>query len=192
MHNTRPVRRIISWFSVGAFCLAMLSSARAEDLGESKSAFFFKDKSGVTHSAGIVRHYWRVPIVHPFAKLDTRFDKTLLRAASFAQERSNAHSKARCWHYVKEALIASGAITSYPKSAYAFQAGDELVKSYGFKRLSVRDPYMAPQGAVLVYAHGASGFGHVEIRTKSGFVSDYFSKNRCKYPLIAAYAKYGS
>jgi hypothetical protein len=51
---------------------------------------------------------------------------------------------------------------------------------------------MAPVGAVLVYSHGTSGYGHVEIRTKNGFVSDYFSKNRCKYPLIAAYVKYST
>lgn len=186
------MRRLISWISAGAFGLAILSSARAEDLGETKSDFFFKDQTGATRSAGIVRHYWKVPIVHPFAKSDARIDKKLLRAATFAQERSNAHSKARCWHYVKEALVAAHVISSYPKTAYAYQAGDELVKDYGFKRLAVRDPYMAPLGAVLVYAHGSSGYGHVEIRTKNGFVSDYFSKNRCKYPLIAAYAKYGT
>jgi hypothetical protein len=172
---------------------AVISAHAAElPLGESDSDFVFKDKNGRTESAHVIRHYWRVPIVHPFAKVDPRLDGTTVRAATFAQERANARSKGRCWHYVKEALVAAHVISSYPKTAYAYEAGDELVRSYGFKKLSVRDPYQAPIGAVLVYAHGTSGFGHVEIRTKNGFVSDYFSKNRCKYPLIAAYAKLSS
>ena len=44
---------------------------------------------------------------------------------------------------------ASGIISSYPKTAYAKQAGDELVRDYGFKKLPIRDPYKAPIGAVL-------------------------------------------
>jgi len=47
-----------------------------------------------------------------------------------------------------------------------------------------------PIGAVLVY--GNKTRGHVEIRTKDGFVSDYHSKYRCFYPLIAVYGKFGS
>ena len=90
----------------------------------------------------------------------------------------------------EEALLKSGAVSSYPKTAYAYQAGAELTRDYGFKRLSVRDPYKAPLGAVLVYGNKARG--HVEIRTKDGFVSDYHSKNRCFYPLLAVYAKYSS
>jgi hypothetical protein len=62
-----------------------------------------------------------------------------------------------------------------------------LVRKYGFTRLSVRNPYAAPLGAVLVYANGR--MGHVEIRTRNGFASDYHSNNACFYHLIAAYAK---
>jgi hypothetical protein len=115
----------------------------------------------------------------------------LIRAASFAQERASARSKAHCWQYVKQALVASGTVTSYPKTSYACQAGDELVQNFGFRKLAgVRDPYDAPVGAVLVYGRGSNGAGHVELRTKDGFVSDYHSKNRCRYPLIAAYVKF--
>jgi hypothetical protein len=113
-----------------------------------------------------------------------------MRAATIAEERANAHSKGRCWHYVKEALLNAGAVSSYPKTAYAAEAGNELVHSYGFTRLKVRDPYAAPVGAVLVYANGKAG--HVEIRTKDGFASDYHSRNACYYHLIAAYAKLSS
>jgi hypothetical protein len=159
---------------------------RGEGLASSKSKFYYKSSSGQVGSARIVRRYWGTPIVHPFAKVDLRIDPKLRRAATIAQERANARSRARCWQYVKEALLKSGAVGSYPKTAYAYQAGEELTRNYGFKKISVRDPYAAPLGAVLVYG----GRGHVEIRTKNGFVSDYHSKNRCFYRLLGVYAKY--
>ena len=86
--------------------------------------------------------------------------------------------------------MASGVIKSYPKTNYASQAGEELVRDYGFKLLPVRDQFAAPVGAVLVFGHGSTG--HVVIRTKTGFVSDYWTRNRCKYPLVAVYGKFSS
>lgn len=166
------------------------TQVRAAGAGSSESRFYYKETSGKIGSARIVRHYWKVPIVHPFAKVDPRIDPKLRRAATIAEERANAKSKARCWHYVKDALVAAGVINSYPKTAYAAEAGQELERDYGFKKLSVRDPYKAPLGAVLVY--GDRGRGHVEIRTKDGFASDYHSKNRCFYPLLAVYGKFSS
>ena len=163
---------------------------RSEGLASSGSEFYYRTPSGSTGSARIIRHYWRVPIVHPDARVDARLDPRLRRAATIAQERANARSKARCWHYVKEALVASGVINSYPKSSYASEAGEELVRNYGFKRLPVHDQFAAPIGAVLVFGHGSTG--HVVIRTKTGFVSDYWTKNRCKYPLVAVYGKFSS
>jgi len=121
------------------------------------------------------------------AKIDSRLNPSLARAASIAQERAHAHSKSRCWRYVKQALLAAGAVSSYPKTALAKQAGSELVNEYGFKKLSVRDPYAAPVGAVLVYT--AKGAGHVEIRTKTGFVSDFRAAKPSKRKLIGVYAK---
>ena len=162
--------------------------SRADGLGEQNSRFYYTSPLGETSSVRIIHHYWRVPIVHPFAKVDPRIDPKLRRAATIAEERANARSKSRCWQYVKEALLAAGAVNSYPKTAYATQAGEELVSQYGFRRLSVRDPYAAPLGAVLVYG----GRGHVEIRTRDGFVSDYHSKYRCYYPLLAVYGKFSS
>ena len=141
--------------------------------------------------ARIVRRY-HVPTVHPTASVDPRLDPRLQRAATFAQERAHARTKARCWRYVKEALVAAGAVKSYPKTNYAFQAGEELVRNHGFKKLPIRDPYAAPVGAVIVYGKGSGGAGHVEIRTKTGFVSDYRSKNKCFYPVLAVYGKFNS
>jgi hypothetical protein len=185
MQLNTPVHRCLALAFVLGFGL-IANGLRAEGLVDSQSKFYYKDSSGKTTGVRIIRRYWRVPIVHPFAQIDPRIDPKLRRAATIAEERANAHSRAQCWHYVKEALVASGAISSYPKSAYAFEAGEELSRVYGFKKLPVRDPYAAPVGAVLVYG----GRGHVEIRTKDGFVSDYHSKNRCFYPLLAVYGKF--
>jgi hypothetical protein len=171
-------------------CLTTLTvtSVRGAPCSASSSQFSYRDSAGKTQSVSIISKYYPKQIVQPFAKIDRRLDPKLMRAATLAEERANAHSKDRCWHYVKEALLASGVIGSYPKTAYAKEAGDELVRNYGFSRLSIRDPYAAPVGAVLVY--GASrAAGHVEIRTKDGFVSDFRSKTPSPRQLIGVYAK---
>lgn len=173
-------------------CCALLSTtidARSEGLANSRTRFYYSNFDGSIGSARIIRHYWG-PVIHPDAEVDPRLDPRLRRAATIAQERANARSKARCWQYVKTALVESGVIDSYPKTNYATQAGDELVQSYGFKRLPIHDQFAAPVGSVLVFGHGAEG--HVVIRTKTGFVSDYWTKNRCKYPLVAVYGKFSS
>lgn len=173
--------------SLAACCLLIsLSEVRSAGLDDSKSHFVYKSSGRVT-SARIIHRYWR-PVVHGFAHIDPRIDPKLRRAATIAQERANARSHFRCWQYVKQALVAAGAVGSYPKTAYAAEAGQELVRNYGFRQLAVHDPYTAPVGAVLVY--GNKSRGHVEIRTRDGFVSDYHSKNRCFYPLLAVYGKF--
>ncbi|HJX98064.1 MAG TPA: hypothetical protein VJ281_04245 [Chthoniobacterales bacterium] len=183
------MRRIIVLTSLVAGCFApIVSPLRAEGLQKSTEKFVYKDANGRVTSVKIIHRYWKKPIVHPFAKVDPRLDPKLTRAATLAEERSHAESQKQCWHYVKHALFSAGVIDSYPKTAYAAEAGDELMQSYGFKRLPIRDPYKAPIGAVLVY--GNRNHGHVEIRTKDGFVSDYHSKNCCFYPLLAVYGKF--
>lgn len=121
------------------------------------------------------------------AKNNPRINPALPRAATIAQERANARSKSRCWRYVKQALVASGAVSSYPKTALAKQAAKELVRDYGFKQLPISDPYAAPVGAVLVYT--AKGPGHVEIRTKNGFVSDFATNKPSRRKLIGVFTK---
>ena len=177
--------RLLIALLCGSGLLFSVASARAKG---SRSRFYYQDANGHRTAVRVVRCYWRKTIVHPPARIDPRMDPRLRRAATIAEERANAHSKSRCWRYVKQALLAAGVIDSYPKTAYATQAGQELVRSYGFKKLPVHDPYAAPVGAVLVYG----GRGHVEIRTKNGFVSDYRSKSACFYPLLAVYGKFSS
>jgi hypothetical protein len=184
-----PVRKITLLLTVilgGAFAVSA-SAAKTENL-TFKPQFVFKDRNGKTVSAPIVDEYQKKKLVYPSAKVDPRLDPKLTRAATIADERAHAHSKSRCWHYVKEALLASGVISSRPTTALAKQAGDELVRNFGFKKLSVRDPFAAPLGSVLVYSARGSA-GHVEIRTKNGFVSDFRAKTPSRRPLIGVYAK---
>lgn len=154
-----------------------------------KSKFVFKDSTGNEVSVPVIEEYRKDRIVHPMAKVDPRLDPRMTRAATIADDRARAHSKSRCWRYVKEALLASGVVSSYPKTALAKQAGEELVRDFGFKKLPIHDPYAAPVGSVLVYYKGRNRPGHVEIRTKTGFVSDFRSKSACKHALLGVYAK---
>ena len=125
--------------------------------------------------------------MQPFGN-DSKIDPKLRRAATIAEERARAHSLSKCWRYVKEALVASGVVKSRPQTTLAKQAGQELVNNYGFKKLPVTDPYQAPVGAVLVYG-ARKAAGHVEIRTKDGFVSDFRSKTPSPRPLLGVYTK---
>jgi hypothetical protein len=184
--SMRKIALLAAFVSVGA-AVVSASAAKTENLNF-KPQFVFKDRNGKTVSVPVVDQYQKKKLVYPAAKVDPRVSPKLMRAATIAQERANAHSRSRCWHYVKEALLASGVIDSRPKTALAKQAGDELVRDYGFKKLPIHDPFKAPLGSVLVYtARGAAG--HVEIRTKDGFVSDFRAKTPSKRPLIGVYAK---
>ncbi|MFL6537271.1 MAG: hypothetical protein ACJ8JD_03740 [Chthoniobacterales bacterium] len=151
---------------------------------EAPRQFTFNDAAGKPATVDVVDHYQPKKLQLASGGVDTK----LAQAATIAQERANAHSRRMCWAYVKDALLAAGAVSSRPTTGFAKQAGDELVQKYGFKKLSVTDPYKAPVGAVLVYtAKGAPG--HVEIRTQDGFVSDFRSKTPSPRPLIGIYGK---
>ncbi len=182
----RKITLLLTIVLGGAFA-ASASAAKTESL-DFKPRFVFKDRNGRTESAPVVDEYQKKKLVFPTAKVDPRLDPRLMRAATIAQERSHAHSKSRCWRYVKEALLASGVIDSRPKTALAKQAANELVQDYGFKKLPIRDPFAAPVGAILVY-NARRAAGHVEIRTKNGFVSDFRSKTPSKRPLMGVYVK---
>ncbi len=116
-----------------------------------------------------------------------RYDARMIRAAQIAEERAHKHSIRSCWRYVKEALLAAEVVQTYPKTTYAKQAGEELLREHGFCRLPISDPFKAPLGSVLVY--GGRGAGHVEIRTDVGFVSDFESRTPSKRPLLGIYVK---
>lgn len=150
--------------------------------------FTFRDAAGKIHSVDVVDQFAPGKIVAPLAKVDPRIDPRLCCAATIAQERAHAHSRSMCWHAVKEALVASGIVSSRPKTEFAKQAGQELVQNYGFKKLKINDPYKAPVGAVLVYTANRAA-GHVEIRTRDGFVSDFRSRTPSRRPLLGIFVK---
>ena len=194
---------LLASVSLSAFALSIIA-ARAQTLAparlhlgdgvQSKSVtahaprYVFKAPDGKRESAPIVTEYYPKQIVHPFANVDRHLDPKMARAATIAEERAHAHSRSLCWHYVKDALLASGVVGSRPKTAYASDAAQELVTNYGFKKLEVSNPFAAPVGSVLVYGPRRAA-GHVEIRTKDGFVSDFKSPTPSKRPLIGVYAK---
>ena len=167
------------------FCL---HNASALMFSAPKPTFAYTDPSGKKQSVEVVDKYYPKKIVEPFAKVDGNIDPKLRRAATIAQERAHAHSLSKCWHFVKEALVAAGVVKSRPQTTLAKQAGQELVNNYGFKKLPVSNPYEAPVGSVLVY-DAKRAAGHVEIRTENGFVSDFRSKTPSRRPLLGVFAK---
>jgi len=126
------------------------------------------------------------------APLDNRVSSDLRLAAAYCQLHAFSVGEQKlCWKRVKEALVQAGAVSSYPASPYAYQAGDELVARYGFRKIDISNPYEAPVGAILVYKDNGEvgGHGHAEIRTLHGFVSDYLSRDYCKFRLTGVYIK---
>ncbi len=116
-----------------------------------------------------------------------KYDARMRRAAEIAMRRAQPKMTWYCWRYVKDALLRAGLVSSRPTSAYAKQAGTELVRKYGFRKLNVSDPRRAPVGAVVVY--GGNDAGHVELRTATGFVSDFWSPTPYPRPLVGVFVK---
>lgn len=189
------VRHFYLSLSLIAGCSSLaLTNSNAAGLDKSQTRFVFTNARGQVESVKVISGFTgksTYPFAHADPKLFGHLDPKSVRAATIAEERAHAHSRSRCWRYVKEALLASGAVSSYPQTELARQAGDELVQSFGWTRLAERDPYLAPVGSVLVYRNGRQP-GHVEIRTSRGFASDYRSNTPCRYRLVAIYAKLSS
>lgn len=110
-----------------------------------------------------------------------------VEAARYAEQQASGHpSIGRCYAWVKTALQHSGAVSDYLPGVAAKGAGPAL-EARGFQnvlgdgRHAIRSAYDAPVGAVLVYGASAGAtdrnarYGHIEIRTASGFASDYSS-----------------
>jgi hypothetical protein len=182
------MRKITPCVILGLCCVAFYPRpAVALNFSAPKPKFGYTDASGKEQSIEVVDKYYPKKIVRPFAG-DSKIDPKLRRAATIAEERARAHSLSKCWHYVKEALVAAGVVKSRPQTSLAKQAGQELVNKFGFKKLPVSDPYQAPVGAVLVY-DAKRAAGHVEIRTENGFASDFRSKTPSRRPLLGVFAK---
>ena len=116
-----------------------------------------------------------------------KYDARMIHAAEIAAARAHAHSHSACWHAVKNALVDAQVVPTRPTTEYAKEAGDELQGKYGFTKTQISSPFDAPVGAVIVY--GGHGAGHVEIRTATGFASDFISDKPSPRPLIGVYIK---
>ncbi len=112
--------------------------------------------------------------------------KSVLAADIADRAATGEASKGKCYAWVKRALQQSGAVPVYLDGVAAKGAGPQLEK-YGFRNVlgspqyNIKSAYDAPKGAVLVYgaAPGATDknakYGHIEIRTDTGFSSDFNS-----------------
>ena len=113
------------------------------------------------------------------------YDVHMQAATRIANSNAHRHSQRHCWRAVKNALVKARVVSTRPTSRYAKRAGYELQRKYAFKKLPIRDPHQAPLGAILVY--GGRGPGHVEIRTRRGFVSDFANAHPSRRPLLGVY-----
>ena len=129
--------------------------------------------------------HWIAPFGHH--PLRVTYDRRMILAARIASSRASCKPTWRCWHFVKDALVDAGVVATRPESPWAKQAGEELCGKFGFRKLPVTDPRDAPVGAVLVY--GGADAGHVEMRTDSGYASDFISPTPYPRPLIGVYVK---
>ena len=167
------LNKLLLFLTVAGIAASFNSSARAEDSlfdpSGARTLTPSEQKSFGPASAG--RHY----------------DRRMIEAAHIAKRRAEAQKTWYCWRYVKEALVESGVVTSRPQSAYAKEAGTELVTRHGFVKLPTLDPMKAPVGAVIVY--GGNDAGHVELRTENGFVSDFISRTPYPRPCVGVYVK---
>src|SRR5205085_8222496 len=139
IEGTPKMKKVLP-LTLFSLCCAALFPATASALSMSPpprsnpqpSKFVFKDASGKATSVDLVQSYQPTKIVRTFTTADRQLDPKLMRAATITEERAHAHSRRQCWHAVKEALLASGVISSRPTTAYATQAGQELASNYGF------------------------------------------------------------
>ena len=91
------------------------------------------------------------------------------------KEKEGTKSIGLCASYVKAALCISGAWSTY-HSGHA-QELNSAFEEEGFTNIidKLDSPYDAPIGAVIILQYG--NYGHIEIKTKEGFISDFIQNN---------------
>jgi LysM repeat protein len=110
-------------------------------------------------------------------------------AATIAYALKKAHktSQHKCLKYVKTALYATKMIRTYNAVVAAKDFGPSLAAE-GFQNLLETKPgtnlRTAPVGSVIIYRpvekqvhNGETIYGHIEIKTESGYVSDYLTRH---------------
>jgi hypothetical protein len=121
---------------------------------------------------------------------------TTKKMISSALANRKSHSTKKCYRYVKRALVAAGAVTSYPPGVNAKQGVRDLISQNDSLRRAgkptwvnmlddpkyrsmIKNPGDAPKGAVLIFRNGRPEPGDAAIKTDNGpnggFVNDFYS-----------------
>jgi len=119
---------------------------------------------------------------------DKHLDPKLTRAATIAQERA-MRTPAQCAGIMSKKLARlPGSSIHDQKASMPGMRRRIWSCNYGFKKLSMRDPFARRIGSVLVYGPAAAS-----VTSRSGrrtvFVSDFRSPTPRNRPLIGVYAK---
>lgn len=117
------------------------------------------------------------------ATRDSAYDANMNTAISYLMKNRLSKARGKCAVHVRKGLAHAGLIPNIPMGhAKEYVAN---LKKHCFQNMIGRypTPESAPAGAVLVYkgvnprADKNAKYGHVEVRTPLGYVSDYFSDN---------------
>lgn len=122
---------------------------------------------------------------HPVANVVAPPAGGMAAAIAYAMKHAHKTSQHLCLKYVKRALFATKMIPTYPGVVAAKDFGPSLAAA-GFQNLLETKPGInlgtAPVGAVIIYRpvemqvhEGKTIYGHIEIKTEDGYVSDYFT-----------------
>jgi LysM repeat protein len=122
---------------------------------------------------------------HPVANVVAPPAGGMAAAIAYAMKHAHKTSQHLCLKYVKRALFATKMIPTYPGVIAAKDFGPSLAAA-GFQNLLETKPgtnlSTAPVGAVIIYRpvemqvhEGKTIYGHIEIKTADGYVSDYFT-----------------
>jgi len=124
---------------------------------------------------------------HPVANVMAPPSGGMAGAIAYAMKHAHPKSQHLCLKYVKRALFATKMIHTYPGVIAAKDFGPSLAAE-GFKNLLETKPgtnlNTAPVGSIIIYRavekqehNGKTIYGHIEIKTETGYVSDYFTEH---------------
>lgn len=124
---------------------------------------------------------------HPVANVVAPPAGGMAATIAYAMKRAHKTSQHLCLKYVKTALKATKMIHTYPNVVAAKDFGPSLAAE-GFQNLLETKPgtnlATAPVGSVIIYRpiemqvyNNETIYGHIEIKTETGYVSDYFTRN---------------
>ena len=124
---------------------------------------------------------------HPVANLVASPSGGMAAAIAYAIKHAHPKSQHLCLKYVKRALFTTKMIHTYPGVIAAKDFGPSLATE-GFQNLLETKPGTnldtAPVGSVIIYRpvekqehNGKTIYGHIEIKTETGYVSDYFTEH---------------